>query len=814
MKRIYGPSGPLAPIDAFFALRSRRRTISMLALLVVLAGCWGEGAEPPADEVRRLIDEQRVGEAVTRLEGLLDETPDDHELNQLYGALLLSVGEPAQAIWPLQRAAEAPDAEPLDQVLLARAHNAGGSPSDAVAVVDRLLAETPGILEAYQVRIDAYVALNRLEDALEDVEYVLQDRPNDPEMLMTRSSLLLDLERPDEAEETIAAARAALNSEGAPDAFAARFCAIGASLTFERGDEGHVERATDAWNACLEAHPSDPLVLTEAIAFFDSRGDLKRSEAILRRAIREAPRSVGYRVSLAQRLAARGEDAEALELLRQAVSSPGGLRARPMLVDYYSERGEYDKALEVLTGWIAALPEPPADLRILRADLLVRGGDFEAAEAAIAEFEKPEFRNLLGGRLALEQGDPERALALLEQAIPLWPSNPVARILAAEAAAQLGDFDRSLAEYIEALRADPGNWEALAEVEAMHRALRRPDPTVQLVNRYLGQKPKDPRGYRLAFEVGLWARREGMIRTAIQSFEAMPGGHAIAVALAARLRAARQGPAEAIALLESSRLDLTQPASAEALTVLVDNLLALSRPEAALERVDAAIAAHPDVSTFHELRGRALVAADASADEARAALERALEIEPERVPALLALGRLEAREGNLDAALAAFDAAAEADVVDSEAEWAALEALLAAGREDGVDARLEKLLADHGEHAGACELAARRIVARGGDLARARTLAERSVRLRGGAPALATLGGIYRRQGQADEAVRLLRHSLELRPESPSARYELGVALARSGDVEAARRELEKALESDGFAEEPQARAELARLGA
>ena len=186
-------------------------------------------------------------------------------------------------------------------------------------------------------------------------------------------------------------------------------------------------------------------------------------------------------------------------------------------------------------------------------------------------------------------------------------------------------------------------------------------------------------------------------------------------------------------------------------------------------------------------------------------------------PVLFWLLRLRVSGGDrrafpLDAALAHFDQAGASDLVDPEAEWAAIEALLAAGREDGVDARLEKLLGDHGEHAAACELAARRIVAREGDLTQARRLAERSLRLHGGAAALTTLGGIYRRQGETKDAVRLLRQSLELRPDSPSTRYELGVALARADQPDAARAELEKALESKGFAEEAQARAELAQL--
>jgi len=126
--------------------------------------------------VRLLLEEQRVGEAVERLEALLNESPDDRELNQLYGATLLAVGEASQAIWPLLKVVESADSGPEDHLMLARAHLVGGSPSDAIAVIDRLLEQTPDILEAYQLRIEANQALNQLEKALEDVEYVLRHR--------------------------------------------------------------------------------------------------------------------------------------------------------------------------------------------------------------------------------------------------------------------------------------------------------------------------------------------------------------------------------------------------------------------------------------------------------------------------------------------------------------------------------------------------------------------------------------------------------------------------------------------------------------
>ena len=58
----------------------------------------------------------------------------------------------------------------------------------------------------------------------------------------------------------------------------------------------------------------------------------------------------------------------------------------------------------------------------------------------------------------------------------------------------------------------------------------------------------------------------------------------------------------------------------------------------------------------------------------------------------------------------------------------------------------------------------------------------------------------------------MFRRSVALQPDSPSAHYWLGVALAATGDVEGARSELSTALETDSFPEREDAEEQLARF--
>ena len=87
-------------------------------------------------------------------------------------------------------------------------------------------------------------------------------------------------------------------------------------------------------------------------------------------------------------------------------------------------------------------------------------------------------------------------------------------------------------------------------------------------------------------------------------------------------------------------------------------------------------------------------------------------------------------KGSVDAAVARFDQATLGTPGDPEAQWVAVTALIAAGRETEADARLEKLVGRHVEHAEAVELMARRLEAREDESKRAQQYSDLAERLR------------------------------------------------------------------------------------
>jgi predicted Zn-dependent protease len=769
------------------------------------------GLDPEA-RLEEIRGQQELGEfaaTIGPLRELLEATPDDPELNHLYGVALLGTRQPELAIWPLRKAAQQPDRAIADGLLLGRALLRGGSAADAVQQVLRVFELAPDRVDVIRQLLEARLAAKQNEEALEAVELLLALEPDDPDALVGRLVALLSLERAEEAEQALVAFQEVIEDLPDADEWRPRSCVATATFTKEKGE---AEAAEAVWEDCLEEFPGEQIVVFGAMEFFAERSHYGRVQEILRSAHAAEPTHLPFVEALANQLGALGQTEEAEHLLRTAAARDGGKDpdAWLALAQYHERRDETVKARDALAQGMRLMDEAPATLVAAYVDLLIRSGDYDEAEELIALFgPSPVTLNLLRGRLLLARGHPAEALEALDEGLRLWPDHSVARWLAGTAAEQLGDFERAIQEYGESIRNDRGNRVAVLSQLRLLEALRFDEQALPILARYQRENPSDP---EILVQIIRFAHRAGaqqIAEGAAEELLALPGHRGVAVAELAAIRAARGGPAAGAETIRGARLDLSHPRNGPALGPLVEYLVAADRSAEALEATRAALAAHPEEALFHELRGRALRGAG-EPDAARAAFERALELEPERAPVLAQLAELAAEQGDREAAIALYDRAALADPEDASYAWDAIQLASASDDAAELERRLEALLARHATHAAAAEFLARRLLER--DPERAFALARRAVRLRGGPDAFDTLGRIQLARGAAESAARSLGASVRLRPDSPSTQYWLARALAATEDKEGARRALEASLAQGAFPEREAAQAELARL--
>ncbi len=268
----------------------------LCGVLVAGTGC-PQSSGDPLDEIRGLHARNRYEESLEGLRTLMDEDPTDPEVNYLLGKTLMQIGEPSLAIWPLRRAVESPEYAFDAGMMLARATLDSRMPGDASSAVELALAVEPDNVEALALRAHANLKAARHEDALADIERAVELDPDNLALLVPRVLVLLEFERVDEAEAALDAGEHTVETteQQVSEEIQARLCLTNAAFAFENGDH---KSAEVMFADCLDAYPTDLLVVLQAVDFYDAIDQQERATALLRRTFEEtrAPH-FGYALS-------------------------------------------------------------------------------------------------------------------------------------------------------------------------------------------------------------------------------------------------------------------------------------------------------------------------------------------------------------------------------------------------------------------------------------------------------------------------------------------------------------------------------------
>jgi predicted Zn-dependent protease len=284
------------------AVEFTRRAFPLALLcgtLVAGTGC-PQWSGDPLDEIRGLHARNRYEESLEDLRALMDEDPTDIEVNYLFGKTLMHIGEPSMAIWPLRRAVESPEYAFDAGMLLAEATLDSRTPEDAIGAVDIALAVEPDNVEALALRAHANLKAARYAEALADVERAVELDSGNSAILVPRVLVLLEFERVDEAEAALDAGKHAAEfaEEQAGEKIQAKLCLANAGFAVANGDD---KSAEVMYADCLDAYPTDQLVVLRAVEFFDAIGQQERATALLRRTF-EGTRAMHFGHALARRV--------------------------------------------------------------------------------------------------------------------------------------------------------------------------------------------------------------------------------------------------------------------------------------------------------------------------------------------------------------------------------------------------------------------------------------------------------------------------------------------------------------------------------
>lgn len=750
---------------------TRPRILRRCALAAGLLVCLGPTGCKEGDPLEAIRQQQKAGDyagTTEPLRELLAEHPDDAQANFLYGRAL-AFTHPSLAVWSLREAMKDPEWFVPAGTQLALLALAGQDFNEAVKVTSRMLEREPDNVQILMMRANAYAHSKRdPELALADAKRILEIDPHHTEAYEPMILALIGLGRLDEAKQALAEVGRLLTELEVDERLLAWHCAT--TAVFQR-ESGEIEQARETWAACVDAHPSDPDVVSSAVEFYDEQGEADRSLEVLRAARELAPDSALFRALLVRSLNASGDTAEAEAVLREATRSEKPELAAAAWMDlaqFHQAMGEHGARADALERAIELLgDESPPNPQLLfeYADALVLADRLDRALEVAEDLPVPAHRLLIQGRVAQERRHPARALALFDEAMGLWPNNPWARHYAALAALELGDFERALKEFRNSVRIQPGATDARTRGAELLLAAGEPYEAVMMLQTAAGV-PLEIEGQLLGMRLsGFRGDTIGVADYLAMIQASHPGWAGRALAEAAEGLVRRGGPALAVSMLTTAPgIDFSEPRYAPALHALVRFSHQADQPAAKRAVLQTALAAHPDSGLLQAIHGLDLELSGAPEEAVQAAYARALELGPRNAWALAGLGRL-ALGDDPAAALDFFDRAASADPSDPELKLAAARALVAAGKPDEAAERLDALLLAHPFEAVAAAERAQLDLERG--IATPATLerAQRAVRFGGGVAALELLSRVHAQRdepelaAQAAEAARALREA-------------------------------------------------------
>jgi len=340
----------------------------------------------------------------------------------------------------------------------------------------------------------------------------------------------------------------------------------------------------------------------------------------------------------------------------------------------------------------------------------------------------------------------------------------------------------------------------------------RATAAVELLQAGLKVVPNDMRLYEALVRAQVSARDLDGARATIGELKGKFPDMPAVDHIAGLLEQADQKPEQSISHFEDALAKA--PDAAEPLSQLVKSYMALNQPEKAIERLEKTIAGNEKNFVAWNLKGEVFLV-QKQMDEAKAAFEKAIELQPKWPVPYRGLALTHFQEKDAAGGVAAFERGLEATdfslvlVSDLAAYYEGQK------QPDLAIKTYERLLERTPEVAAAQNNLAMLLLDYRTDEASFARAAELAAKLDASAnPAyLDTVGWAQYRQGKADEAVSTLLKAVETAPDSGVLRYHLGMAYVLKGDKERAAEHLERAVESkESYTGRDEAKAALEKL--
>jgi tetratricopeptide (TPR) repeat protein len=723
--------------------------------LTLLAGACSK--DPQAAMERHLAAgdkyqaDGKLPEAIIEYRNAVQQQPNAGTARQKLADAYLKAREPAKALPELVRAA---DLLPDDVDLQVKAGSLllmAGRFDDARGRADKALARDPKHVPSHVLLANALAGLKDMDAAVAQVEEAIS---LSPERGATYSQLgVLELSR------------------------------------------GKAEAAERAFVKATELDPKSLSAQMALANFFWVTGRAVEAEAALKKAIEISPEDASANRALATFYVSTNRAAEAEAYLKKVADITKARTALLTLADYYLARRDDASAIAILDP-MTKEPKSSADAQVRLAALDNRRGRrakaYERLETVLAAEATNAPALLLKTELLLQDQKPEDALVTATAAVENHKTSAPAFFMLGRVQAQRRRTDEAIKAYEEVLRLNPRATPAKLALSQLHLARGQSETSVQLAEEAVRTQPRNAQA-KLLLVQGLLQR--GELKRAEAELDALIKRYPQSAMVQVRMGTLRGLQGHAVeARKHFDRATALAPESLEALAGLVALDLGTKKHEDARRRVDERLQKGDATGPLLMLAARTY-AAGGDEKGAEGFLRRAVQTDPGLLSAYAALGQLYVRQGKLDGARAEFEALAKRASQPAGALTMLGTIEQMQGNSAGARATYERALEADPEAAVAANNLAWLYATEGGNLDVALQLAQTAKRrLPDNADVNDTLGYIYYKKDLHALAIPAFKASLARDAKSPVYHSHLGLAYAKSGDVENARQHLSNAL--------------------
>jgi Tfp pilus assembly protein PilF len=634
---------------------------------------------------------------------------------------------------------------------------AGGKTDDAKAQADAVLAAQPDNADAHALLSRVAARRGNKELAFEEIRKALELSPNEAKL-----------------HETIA--------------------------LLEVGDVAQGASVEDELKKAVALDPKSVNAKLLLAGFYAKNSRWPEAEQTCKNAIATDPKTLSARISLAQIYLKQGDQTKAEEALRQASNdlpdSPQGVR---MLADYYANSGQIDKAR---AEFASLAKKYPKNLSVQEGyvRILLQVRDYATAQTVISELMKKNSKDpqvaVLNGIVLLNNGKLGDAINALHDAANNAPKDPYIQLWLGKAALVKGDNGLAEKSFRAAAQLDPRYLEAQEELALI--AIQRQDMSLlsDVAETTISIAPRFPDGYlwRASAEFSHHTttdtdKAEADLKTAITNAPR----DSRAYFMLGQIRFSQKRYVEGAAQMEAALQ--YDPNSIGALNDLVQyDFYIRKQPAQALARINAQIAKSPRNNRFYDLLAWTQIQ-NKNLDQAAAANQKAMDIDPDDVEAISIYSQLQAQRGQLANSIAAWEKWSQAH--PSNAGGFAILGMLEESRGNGSKAEdyYKKALAIDPTQALAANNLAYRMLMNGGNVDVALSLAQTARRKTPDSPNSAdTLAWAYYSKGSYGFARDLLEEAIKAAPNNATTQYHLGMVYAKQGDKSNATTHLKKAI--------------------